>query len=130
MFDASMDVVVRKVYIMNHGRRVKENDNDSCEWLPSELIFTDDAALVADWIEQLQCLVTEIFWVCEGRKLGVNAKKSEVMAVREFVEVEDLCEHLDGCFSKECNLQDDVRMRVGKRLKTFGAMNKIFMSAV
>ena len=91
--------MVRKLYIMKRGRGI--NDNDSSKWLLSELIFTDDAARVADWTEQLQCLVREICWVCEGRRLGVKANKSEVTAVREFIEVENLCEHLDGCFSKE-----------------------------
>ena len=55
---------------------------DVGKWVWSQLIFADDTALVAEPVDQLQCLVSEFGRMCEWRKLQVAVDKSKVMYIR------------------------------------------------
>ena len=50
----------------------------------NQLLFADDAALVADSEEKLCRLVNEFGRVCERRKLRVNLGKSKVMRCSRY----------------------------------------------
>ena len=63
--------------VMGHGQGLVD-ERDSM-WELNQLLFADDAVLVADSEEKLRRLVTEFGRVCERRKLKVNAGKSKVM---------------------------------------------------
>ena len=52
-----------------------------------QLLFDDDAALVPESAEQLQCLVREFGRVCERLKLRVNVDESKFMCVGQIVEL-------------------------------------------
>jgi len=108
----------------------------------SQFFFADDTALVAESAEQLQCLVREFGRVCERRKLRVNVDKSKVMSVGESVEpsllnimlngermeVVNSFKYLGSYFSSDGGVKEDVSMRVGEGMKTFGAMKKMWKS--
>ena len=108
----------------------------------SQLLFADDTALVAESAEQLQCLVREFGRVCERRKLRVNVDKSKVMCAGENVdpsllnimlngermEVVNSFKYLGSCFSSDGGVKEDVSMRVGEGMKTFGAMKRMWKS--
>merc|ERR1711875_161267 len=110
------------------------------EWVLSQLLFADDTALVAESAEQLQCLVSEFGRVCERRKLRVNVDKSEVMVVGENVDVSlldimlngkrmeavDSFNYLGSCFSSDGGVKEDVSMRIGQGMRTFGAMKRMW----
>ena len=106
----------------------------------SQLLFADDTALVAESAEQLQCLVREFGRVCERRKLRVNVEKSKVMSVGvnvepslpnimlngERMEVVNSFKYLGSCFSSDGGVKEDVSMRVGEGMRTFGAMKRMW----
>ena len=112
------------------------------EWMLSQLLFADDTALVAESAEQLQRLVSEFGSVCERRKLRVNVDKSKLMIVGENVnpsllniflngermEVVNSFKYLGSCFSSDGGVKEDVSMRVGEGLRTFGAMKRMWSS--
>ena len=105
----------------------------------SQLLFADDTASVAESAEQLHCLVREIGRVCVRRKLRVNVDKSKVMFVGEIVEpsllnikfngermeVVHSFRYLGRCFSSDGGVKEDVSMREGEGMKTFGAMQRM-----
>ena len=51
----------------------------------NQLLFADDAAVVADSEQKLCRLVTEFGRVCERRKLRVNVGKSKVLRCSRYV---------------------------------------------
>ena len=139
LFNVYMDGVVREVYSRVNGMGVKLSVNE-IEWMLSQLLFADDTALVAESAEQLQCLVSEFGRVCERRKLRVNVDKSKVMIVGENVdpslleimlngermEVVTSFKYLGSCFSSDGGVKEDVSMRVGEGMRTFGAMKRMW----
>ena len=142
LFNMYMDGVVREVYSRVDGMGVKMRGEGDREWMLSQLLFADDTALVAESAEQLQCLVREFGRVCERRKLRVNVDKSKVMCVGENVEpsllnitlngermeVVNSFKYLGSCFSSDGGVKEDVSMRVGEGMKTFGAMKNMWKS--
>ena len=57
----------------------------NCGWFEiNQLLFADDAALVADLEEKLYRLGSEFDRVCKRRKLGVNVGKSKIMRCSRF----------------------------------------------
>ena len=95
---------------------------------------------MAESAEQLQCLALEFRRVCERRKLRVNVDKSKVMCVGDIVEpslmnimlngermeVVNSFKYLGSCFSSDGGVKEDVSMRVGEGMKTFGAMKRMW----
>jgi hypothetical protein len=49
------------------------------EWQVNQILYADDAALIADKECKLQNLVSEFRRVCVRKKLSVNVAKSKVM---------------------------------------------------
>ena len=139
LFNVYMDGVVREVYARVNGMGVKMRVNGESEWILSQLLFADDTALVAESAEQLQCLVREFGRVCERRKLRINVDKSKVMSVGvnfepslpnimlngERMEVVNSFKYLGSCFSSDGGVKEDVSMRVGEGVKTFGTLKRI-----
>ena len=140
LFNIFMDGVVREVYSRVNGMGVKMSVGGEEEWVLSQLLFADDTALVAESAEQLQCLVSEFGRVCKRRKLRVNVDKSKVMSVEvnvgpsllnivlngERMEVVNSFKYLGSCFSSGGGVKEDVSMRVGEGMKTFGAMKRVW----
>ena len=140
LFNVYMDGVVREVYARVNGMGVKMRVHGESEWILSQLLFADDTALVAESAEQLQCLVREFGRVCERRKLRVNVEKSKVMSVGvnvepslpnimlngERMEVVNSFKYLGSCFSSDGGVKEDVSMRVGEGMRTFGAMKRMW----
>ena len=106
----------------------------------SQLLFADDTALMAESAEQLQCLVTEFGRVCKRRKLRINVNKRKVMCIErnekptplnitlngERIEVVNSFKYLGLCFSRDGGVKEDVSIRVGEGMKTFGAMKCVW----
>ena len=144
MFNLFIDGVVREVNtrLIGMGVKMLESGSGGMEWLLDQLLFADDTAIVAESEEQLQRLVSEFGTVCERRKLRVNVNKSKVLVVGENVdptltnimlngermEVVNSFKYLGSCFSSEGGVTEDVNMRVGEGLRTFGAMKKMWNS--
>ena len=140
LFNVYMDGVVREVYSRTHGRGVKLRNESGNEWVLSQLLFADDTALVADSAEQLQALVREFGRVCERRKLRVNVDKSKVMVAGrdagplslniqlngDSLEEVQSFKYLGSCFSSDGGVKEDVSMRVGEGMRTFGAMKRLW----
>ena len=90
--------------------------------------------------EQLQCLVSEFGRVCKRRKLRINVNKSKVMCIErneepsplnitlngERMEVVSSFKYLGSCFSRGGGVKEDVSMRIGEGMKTFGAMKSMW----
>ena len=79
LFNLYIDGVVREVNTRVLGRGLKLVDWNDNEWELNQLLFADDAVVVADSERKLCQLVTEFGRVCERRKLRVNVCKSKVM---------------------------------------------------
>ena len=64
------------------------NDNERLRL--NQLLFADDAALVAYSIENLQRIVEEFRRVCTRRKLNVNVDKCKILSCAREVQVGDM----------------------------------------
>ena len=78
LFNMYMDGVVREVNarVLGNGCELW-NGNERLRL--NQLLFADDAALVADSVENLQRIVEEFGRVCTRRKLSVNVDKCKVL---------------------------------------------------
>ena len=79
LFNLYIDGVVREVKARVLGRGLKLVNGNDNGWELNQLLFADDAVVVADSERKLCQLVTEFRRVCERRKLQVNVGKSKVM---------------------------------------------------
>ena len=77
-----MDGVVREVKPRVLGKGLELLRVNDGRFEINQLLFADDAALVADSKEKLCRLVSEFGRACERRKLTVNVAKSKVMGAR------------------------------------------------
>ena len=68
LFNVYMDGVVREVNVRVHGKGLELLSVNGDRFEIKQLLFTDDAALVAD-SEELCRLVSKFGRVCERRKL-------------------------------------------------------------
>ena len=75
LFNLYIDGVVREVSARVLGRGLKLVDGNDSEWELNQLLFADDAVVVADSERKLCQLVTEFGRVCERRKLRVNVDR-------------------------------------------------------
>ena len=73
-----MDGVVSEVNVRVLGRGLELLSANGGRFEVNQLLFADDAALVADSEEKLCRLVSEFGRVCERRKLRVNVGKCKV----------------------------------------------------
>ena len=62
----------------------------------NQLLFADDAALVADSVENLQRIVEEFARVCTRRKLSVNNDKCKVLRCAREVHVGNMNVRMNG----------------------------------
>ncbi len=78
--------------------------DDDIEWYVDQLLFPDNAALVADSQGRLRQLVEKFGWVCKRRKLRVNESKSKVMKCARMVRDKRMNVALKGklCGKTEC----------------------------
>ena len=83
LFDVYMDGVIREVNVRVLGKGLELL---SGRFKINQLLFADDAALVAD-SQKLCRLVSEFGRVCERRKLRVNVCKSKVTRYSRYVNV-------------------------------------------
>ena len=84
LFNVYMDGVVREVNVRVLGKGLELLSANGGRFEINQLLFADDAALVADSEEKLCRLVSEFDRVCERRKLRVNARKSKVMRCSRY----------------------------------------------
>ena len=89
LFNMYMDGVVREVNarVLCNGCELW-NGNERLRL--NQLLFADDAALVADSVENLQKIVVEFGRVCTRRKLSVNVDKCKVLRCAREVQVGDM----------------------------------------
>ena len=79
LFTVYMDGVVRAVNGRVLGKGLELVRVNDIRFEINQLLFTDDAALVADSEQKLCRSVTEFVRVCERRKLRTNVRKSKVV---------------------------------------------------
>ena len=77
LFNLFIDGVVREAIASVLGRDLELLEASGRSWQLSQLLFTDDTALVLNFEEKLCRQVAEFGRVCERRKLKVNVGKSE-----------------------------------------------------
>jgi len=139
LFNMYMDGVVREVNARVLG--------EGCElWKGNErmrlnqLLFADDAAIVADSVEKLQRIVVEFGRVCERRKLTVNVDKCKVMRCARIEQMDRMNIRLNGEVLEEVKMfkylgsnvnasgdvQGEVVHRINEGQKVLGAVNRVF----
>ena len=69
--------------------------------------------------------------MCERRKLSVNVDKSKVMVAgrdqnEETMEEVQYFKYMGRCFNIDGRVKEDVSMRVGEWMITFGAMKRLW----
>ena len=84
LFNVYMDGVVREVNVRVLGKGLELLSANGGRFEINQLLFADDAALVADSEEKLCRLVSEFGRLCERRKLKVNVGKSKVMRCSKY----------------------------------------------
>ena len=80
--------------VLGKGLGLLSANGDRCEI--NQLLFAEDAALVADSDEKLCRLASEFGRVCERKKLRVNAGKSKVMRCSRYGNVDRMPVILNG----------------------------------
>ena len=104
----------------------------------NQLLFADDTALVADSVEKLGRLVSEVVRVCE-RKLRVNVGKSKVMRCSRYgngdrmhailncepLEVVDCFKYLGSQVAADGGCERDVVHRMNEGYRAFGALKSV-----
>ena len=136
-----MDGVVREVNarVLGNGCELW-NGNERLRL--NQLLFADDAALVADSVENLQRIVEEFGRVCTRRKLSVNVDKCKVLRCAREVQVGDMNIRLNGEVLEEVQMfkylgsnvtakgdvVDEVIYRINEGQKVLGAVNRVFKS--
>ena len=85
LFNVYMDGVVREVNVRVLGKGLKLLSANGGRFEINQLLFADDAALVADSEEKLCRLVSEFGRVSERRKLRVKVGTSKVMCAPAIV---------------------------------------------
>ena len=84
LFNVYMDCVVREVNVRVLGNELELLSANGGRFEINQLLFADDAALVADSEEKLCRLMSEFCGVCKRRKLKVNVGKSKVMRCSRY----------------------------------------------
>ena len=84
LFNVYMDGVVREANVRVLGNGLELLSANGGRFEINELLFEDDAALVADSEDKLCRLVSEFGRVCERRKLRVDVGKSKVMRCSRY----------------------------------------------
>ena len=91
--------------------------------------------LVAESAGQLRRSVREFRRVFEGKELRVNVEKSNILVVgrghtKMKVDMKDEGMNIETSFSEDKVPQEDVKKRVGERLKTLGAIRMMGLSRI
>ena len=87
LFSVYIDGVIREVNIRVLGKGLELLSANGGRFEINQLLYADDAALVADSEEKLCRLVSEFGRVCERRKLRVNVGKNGVMRCPRYINV-------------------------------------------
>ena len=138
LFNLFADGLVREVNARVSERGVVMRV-DGMRFELNQLLFADDAVLMADSEELLQLLVSMFGVVCERRKMKVNVKKSKVMWCNPFgrkgISVRlngELLEEVD-CFrylgievAANGRMEEELAHRVSEGMKVFGALKSIW----
>ena len=140
LFNVYMDGVVREVNMRTYGRGVEMFDSMGRSWRVSQLLFADDAVLMAESAKDLQDLVAGFGRVCERRKLRVNVNKSKVLVCSkdggrvvanvclngEILEEVDSFKYLGSVVSRKGGVVEDVNARVNEGAKVGGALKSVW----
>ena len=84
LFNVYKDGVVREVNVRVLGKGLELLSANGGRFEINQLLFADDASLVADSEEKLGRSVSEFGRVCKRRKLRVNVGKSKVMGCSRY----------------------------------------------
>ena len=141
LFNIFMDGVVREINarLGERGLGLIEGGGGR-NWIINQVLFADDTALVADSEEGLQQLVTEFGRVCKRRKLKVNVGKSKVMRCTreenegglqidlegEGLEEVESFKYLGSKVSRDGDIEEEVKFRVGEAGRAMGGMKRIW----
>ena len=121
------------------GRGLKLVDRNDNESELNQLLFADDAVVVADSERKLCQLVTEFGRVCERRKLRVNVGKSKVMRCSrnedgarlnatlngEALKEIDRFKYLGSVITANGGVEADVHHRVNEECKVLNALKGV-----
>jgi hypothetical protein len=101
LFNIFIDGMVREVNgpVMERGAALMTDSGG--ERQVNQILYVDDAALIADKECKLQKLVSEFGRVCERRQLSANVAKSKVMRVTRRENVGDIDITLNGIRMEE-----------------------------
>ena len=139
LFNLYIDGMVREVNARVLGRGLKLVDGNDNEWELNQLLFADDAVVVADSERKLCQLVTEFGRVCERRKLRMNVGKSKIMRCTrnedgarlnvmlngEALKEVDQFKYLGSVIAANGGVEAEVRQRVNKGCKVLGALKGV-----
>ena len=112
LFNVYMDGVVREVIVRVLGKELELLSANGSRFEINQLLFGDDAALLADSEENLCRLVSDFGRVCERRKLRVNVYKSKVMKSSRYINVGRMNVILNGEQLKEVDSSKDLGSHV------------------
>ena len=119
LFNVYMDSVVREANVRLLGKWLELLSANGGRFEINQLLFADDAALVADSVEKLYRLVSEFGRVCERRKLRVNVGKSKVIRCSRYGNWDRMHVILNGepleeldCFKYQWSLASGSRWRM------------------
>lgn len=140
LFNVFMDGVVREVKACMLERGAKMvNERTGNVWEVGQLLYADDATLVADSEEKLQRMVREFGRVCEKRKLKVNVRKSKIMLCsaherrdvsidlkgEKLEQVNDFV-YLGAKLSEDGLIGTEVNSRIDEGMKHLGALKSVW----
>ena len=105
------------------------------EVLCRDLLFADDAALVAHDVQTLQTMLDRLNWACQVFSLNISVKKTQILPqgvqaapVINLNEVNlavvDRFTYLGSVITQNLSLDEELAVRIGKAATCFGRLTK------
>ena len=144
LFNVYMDGVVRDVNVSLLGKGLELLSANGGRFDINQLLFADDAALVADSEVKLCRLVSEFGRICKRRKLRVNVGKSKVMRCsrydngdrihvilnREPLEEVDCFKYLGSQVAADGRCERDVVHRMNEGYRAWGPLKSVLSNRI
>ena len=143
LFNVFIDSVVKG---MNRGGKGAVMVGPEGRWEVSVLLFDDDAVLVSDKRENLECLVAEFERMCREKKLKVNPGKSKVLCMEgkcmeengavnewaglqlegESLEKVNVFRYLGMDIAAGGGINEEINHRIAEGMKALGGLREIW----
>ena len=139
LFNVSLNGVVQEVNAKVRGKGLERLRANGGKFEINQLLFANDAALVADSAKKLCFLASEFDRVCERIKLLVNIDKSKVMKCSRYVNVgrmdarligepleeEDCLEYIASQAADDVECERDVVHRINEGYTAWRALKSV-----